>query len=202
MSTVGSVLYDADLAIFRALNWAGINPVLDAAMVFFTTLGAAYVIVLVAIPIWLTGRRSLAIDVLLILLIVTVVTEAIKFATLVPRPCETLGDVRLLRPDDCAGLDPAFPSAHASRAFAVAVVIAVAYTRRIWIAGFVVAGLIGLSRIYLGLHWPSDVLAGALLGATLALAFVWAAQRSPRYRAARTRIVVWVQGLARGARST
>jgi len=197
VSTGWDGLFAVDEAIFRALNGVGANPVLDAFMVVVTTLGAVYLIGLVAIPVWLIGRRKLAVDVLVVLAIVLLVTEAVKFVVLQPRPCEVLPDVRLLTPGSCLGLDPGFPSAHASRAFAVAALLALAFTRRIWIAGVLVAGLIGISRIYLGLHWPSDVLAGALLGVALALLFVWASQRSVRYQAGRRRVILFVEGLGR-----
>lgn len=59
--------------------------------------------------------------------------------------------------------DPSFPSDHAAAAFAIAFAV-FAFSRRAG-AGFLVAAtLIGLSRIALGVHYPSDVLAGMLVG--------------------------------------
>ena len=57
-----------------------------------------------------------------------------------------------------------FPSQHASGAAAVAVLIARRHPRLAWFA-WILAILMGLSRIYLGRHFPSDVLTGFLLGA-------------------------------------
>ena len=59
--------------------------------------------------------------------------------------------------------DPSFPSDHAAAAFAIAFAV-LAFSRRAGIAFLVGAALIGLSRIALGMHYPSDVLAGALVG--------------------------------------
>lgn len=59
--------------------------------------------------------------------------------------------------------EQSFPSGHTAAAFALATVLARTDTRHSW-AYYSGATLIGISRINLGSHWPSDVLAGALLG--------------------------------------
>jgi undecaprenyl-diphosphatase len=62
-----------------------------------------------------------------------------------------------------------FPSGHATTAFALAALLALWYPRWRW-ASLAIAGLVGLSRIVLGSHFPADVVAGAALGAAVVLA--------------------------------
>ncbi|MFA7344703.1 MAG: phosphatase PAP2 family protein [Terrimicrobiaceae bacterium] len=61
-----------------------------------------------------------------------------------------------------------FPSGHASNNFAMATVVAVFYRRWGWLA-FLPASLVAYSRIYVGSHWPADVLVSCFLGAGIAL---------------------------------
>src|SRR5205814_6798933 len=102
--------------LFRAWNLAGSDPILDRIMIFFTILTGVYVIFLVAVPLWLKGLREATFDVLLVLGITILVSEAIKYLVGRARPCDTLSNVRTLAGYRCsAEFDPAFPSGHASR---------------------------------------------------------------------------------------
>lgn len=67
-----------------------------------------------------------------------------------------------------------FISSHASNSFAVAVLIS-RIIRVSWFRGilFFWAGLVSISRVYLGVHYPSDILAGAIWGALIALSLAW-----------------------------
>jgi undecaprenyl-diphosphatase len=63
--------------------------------------------------------------------------------------------------------DGSFPSIHATAAFAVAVAV-LFYNRRMGAVLLVLATLIAFSRVFVGLHYPGDVLGGALLGSVIA----------------------------------
>ena len=77
-----------------------------------------------------------------------------------------------------------FPSGHAATSFACATVLSF-YAPRLRGPLFALATLIGLSRIYNGMHYPTDVLAGAVLGVLVGLLVLAAARRSRRLRGAR-----------------
>lgn len=72
--------------------------------------------------------------------------------------------------------DASFPSGHATTAFAAAGVVALMHPR-LRAPALALAALVALSRVYLGVHHPSDVAAGALLGLALAVAVVAGARR-------------------------
>lgn len=81
---------------------------------------------------------------------------------------------------------PSFPSGHASGAFASAVALALLVPRA-RVPALVLAALIASSRVYLGVHYPLDVLVGALLGAAVGALIAWlvAARGATRPRSAR-----------------
>lgn len=88
-----------------------------------------------------------------------------------PRPFESLADVRVKHRWSAGGY--AFPSGHTSGAFSIAAMLALRYPRLTVIAPVVTWGiLVGYSRIYLGVHYPSDILGGAVVGTVTAI-LVW-----------------------------
>ena len=91
-----------------------------------------------------------------------VITTTLKFTIDRERPFVTYPDIQKLTG---AG-SPSFPSGHTSEAFAVATSLSMAFPEWYVIApSFLWAGAAGYSRMHLGVHYPSDVLVGALVGA-------------------------------------
>lgn len=80
------------------------------------------------------------------------------------RPCSSLSDIHLLVP--CGG-GKSFPSLHASNNFALAFVLSKYYSSNTWIF-YTTASLIAISRVFVGVHYPSDIIGGAVFGTIVA----------------------------------
>jgi len=95
-------------------------------------------------------------------LITTLIATTLKHAINRARPFETYPDIQKLS----AGGSTSFPSGHTSDAFSTATSLSLAFPKWYVIApSYVYALAVGYSRMHLGVHYPSDVLAGAIVGA-------------------------------------
>ena len=138
------------------------NPLLNTIMIFFTKigdLGAVWLLIGLVFFFFKKTRKVGAVIYLsqiLNIIVVTILKDTIQR----PRPFLTLTD---LHPLISLPTSYSFPSGHASSAFAGALVIA--YLLRKWtIPAYAVAITIAFSRVYLGVHYPSDIIVGALIG--------------------------------------
>jgi undecaprenyl-diphosphatase len=144
-----------DTALLLWINRGLAHPVLDCTMVTITYAAMPVVALLPAI-LWLRGHRREANALSAILVLSLVAALGCQFLLDRPRP----GGVRLVLP---MPRFPSFPSGHAASTFAYALFVALA-RRRATIAAWIGAIGTACSRIYLGHHYPSDVLGGALVG--------------------------------------
>ncbi len=156
-----------DEALFLLINNAG-TPALDDLWWLVTELGKGEYATGIAVILCVAALKRLPWDLIPLLLACAVVagvlTEQIKHAVDRPRPLSTLGPKVRVVGEELR--QRSFPSGHTSCAFALAVGGAARVSRRrAWAVGLVLAAAVGFSRIYVGAHYPLDVLAGALLGA-------------------------------------
>ena len=159
-------LQTLDVALFRFINQTLSNPLFDVVMPWLS--GNQLFVPLAVLTamglIWRGRTRAVRLLLLLALAVGTtdgLVCNTLKHAIGRVRPCAALENVRLLV--GCSG-SGSMPSSHAGNWFAVAMV-AFLFHRRSWRVTLPLAVAISFSRIYNGVHYPSDVLAGAILGA-------------------------------------
>jgi len=198
---ISETLRNLDESVFRALNHAGSNLALDAVMVGLAILGMTYVLVFAGPVLWRAKRRELGFDVVVLLILSDLVVEGLKLLFERERPMTVLSEVHTLSwgPFTTA-TSYSFPSGHACRAFAMGTLIALKMRNMTGVSFLGIAGLISLGRIYLGLHWPSDVLAGALLGVLMAFVMRKVGDGDNAYTRARSRAVRWLRNLRRDQR--
>lgn len=150
------------------------TPALTAVLRFFTHLGdsgAVWIALCVVLLLFRSTRRG-GVELALSLAVTAILCNLVLKPIIArERPFLTMEELELIVP---ALTSYSFPSGHASSSMAAAMSLTLAYGRRgAW--AFLLAGLIAFSRMYVGIHYPSDVLAGALLGCAVAWAVhgVW-----------------------------
>jgi undecaprenyl-diphosphatase len=157
-----------DVQLFRFMNGTLSNPVFDFLMPIITDLNKfrPVLVFTAAVLLWMLVRGKRHVKLAALLLIATIVvsdqlsSSVLKYWLERPRPCHGLHHVHLLV--GC-GSGFSFPSSHAVNNFAAALILAFFIPRaKWWFFGF--ASLVAFSRVYVGVHYPSDVLGGAIIG--------------------------------------
>ncbi len=162
-----------DIGILKAI-FENRNPALDPIFLAITNSTAALAF---GIPAILLINALLKKDIILrqnaLLLLIPVAISAIvanilKYAIDLPRPYEIYPFIHKLS----AGGSPTFPSGHTTDAFAFATIAGLVYRKWFIIVPCIIwASLVGYSRMCLGVHFPTDVLGGVLVGVLCSSAY-------------------------------
>lgn len=160
-------ILDAGIALIQGLE-AYRSPVLTSFLMAVTDLGSTIGYLLLLPIIWWGISWKVGARVFVALVLSVYINSLIKDAVALPRPFLYADDVENLR----TPREFSFPSGHAQQAALFWGLLALHFRKR-WFtaAAFGIIFLVGFSRIYLGVHFPSDVVIGWLLGGAIALAY-------------------------------
>jgi len=142
-------------------------PFLNAIMVFFSTIGNLGLLWIALGLVLLFPKRTRrgGVDILICLAIAYIINDlVIKELVARVRPYDTIEGLKIL-------VSPlssfSFPSGHANSSFAAAMALTLAFGKKgAW--AYIPASLIAISRCYVGVHYPSDVIAGMIVGTLVA----------------------------------
>ena len=156
------------------------SPMLDGSMGFITRLGDSGILWVTLTAVLLVFRKTRRVGcVLATALLIDAVLCNLLLKPLVARvrPCGILTEVQLLipYPDDFS-----FPSGHTAASFASVTALWLAGKKQWAMAALPVGVLIAFSRMYLCVHYPTDILGGAILGAVCGWAGAWLVKKAER----------------------
>ena len=175
-------LYSLDVAVFHFINGTLANPVGDFLWPLITDYNRFLPVQILLAATWvllivrggLRGRTAALLLVVVLLCSDKLSSALIKEFISRPRPCHAIGGKTVVQGIHLlvsCGPGKSFPSSHAVNNFAVATLFA-HYYRRWRAAFFAAASLVALSRPAVGVHYPSDILGGAVIGVCVALAVI------------------------------
>ncbi len=157
-----NLLQQTDLSVLFFINQQLSNPVFD--FVFKSTHYLSYVMLGLLVAYFAFRKEKFIVLSMIVVVIASTLTAAVlKNTTHRERPYQTL-DVRQLVEEDN---NRSFPSNHVQLSFALSTIVFYFY-RRSGLVLFLLSLLMGIGRIYVGVHYPSDVLGGAIIGIMIA----------------------------------
>jgi len=163
VSLIWSVGQTIDVWIFMLLNARGKRSAwLDWLMLAFTQIGNFIFAMILTLIIFLSGDRVVAYELILGTMVLGLIVTTMKILIHRTRPFIKLENIRIV---GSRANGQSFPSGHTSQAFFLATLLSHYYGLGVYTAAFyMIAALVGLTRIYVGMHYPRDVLGGAMVG--------------------------------------
>lgn len=163
-----------DQHFFFLINRGMANPLFDVLMPIITNLNNWKIPIAVAWMLLILKGGSKGRVAAFLLIPVLITGDQLSASVLKPwiariRPCHTLEQVRLLV--NCGG-EYAFPSSHATNISGMALLFGFIF-RSHWRWFWLVALTVGFSRIYVGVHYPLDVLGGFITGSVVAMVWLY-----------------------------
>lgn len=169
MSNFFAFIERLDFGVLDFIREHMTNPFLDKIMPPITHLGSAgliWIIICLVLLILKKYRRcgiTVAIALILCLIVCNIILKPL-IARVRPYDINTLIEIIIEKPTDFS-----FPSGHTTASFAAAAAILLCKKKLLGCASLLLAVLIAFSRLYLYVHFPSDVISGAILGTLLAV---------------------------------
>ncbi len=155
--------FSLNIQLFLLINGAQ-SSLIDPFMFLLSKYGREYFWIPITILLWILGRethRKAAFLLAVTFVLAIVLGEVSKIAFDAPRPDQLLSGARVLIPGET---DPSFPSGHAVIVSTGAILALTKLSRRIALLLALEAFLVSYSRVYVGVHWPLDIVAGWMLG--------------------------------------
>lgn len=152
------------------------NPALDSTMIFLSAKAVWIPLYLLIIGIIIKIYRKKSVVVILVIISLIGAADFISSSIIKPlaqreRPChDTEINSKLYVPIGCGGAY-GFVSSHSANTFALATILLLISRKKIWCLLYLWAFSVAYSRIYLGVHYPGDIVCGALIGIILAFVF-------------------------------
>jgi undecaprenyl-diphosphatase len=165
-------LESVDSTVFLYINHNLTNPLFDEVFPSLRELTYVFWFLLI-VYFWMKNEKKMALLLTVSIVAGALFTYPLKFLINRARPYETIESARLLTPHE---YDPSFPSCHVEMSFLASTVISrfhPEYAKYLYAFSFIVA----LSRVYVGVHFPGDVVAGMILGIIIGKVMIMMAER-------------------------
>lgn len=157
-----------DISILRFIREYFSSPLMDSIMIFITNLGnRGFIWIIIGIILLISKKyRKIGLAMLIALAVTSLIGEVfIKNIIQRPRAFTTFPDIEIIIK---APLSYSFPSGHTASSFAAAVVLGY-YIKNWKYLFYFFAALVAFSRLYLFVHYPSDIIGGIALGVVCSL---------------------------------